>query len=70
MCNLEHENHILITELKRACKVESVHTKVKNELAEKQFEEGLKCEQVQTFEKIIKQLKGSQRTLVAQMHKA
>lgn len=33
MCNLEHENHTLIQELKRSYKVESIHEQVKNDLA-------------------------------------
>lgn len=32
--------------------------------------EKLTCEQVQTYEKVIKQLKGSLRTLSTQLHKA
>ena len=68
MCNLEHENHLLIQEMKRTCKAETIHTRIKNEIAEKQMQ-GLTCEQVQTFEKVIKQLKSSNRVVVAQMHK-
>ena len=45
MCNLESENNVLLQEIKRTCKVESIHTKIKNEIAEKKMEQ-LTCEQV------------------------
>ena len=50
MCNLEQENNILLQEVKRACKIDSITTKLKNELAQKNHAQqdfpGLNCEQV------------------------
>ena len=72
MCNLEQENNVLLQEVKRVCKIDSLTTKLKNDLAQKNVPSGnkLTCEQVQTYERVIKQLKGSNRTMITQMHKA
>lgn len=43
MCNLESENNILIQEVKKACKVETVLAKLKTEQTQKQMEK-LTCE--------------------------
>lgn len=35
MCNLEQENNVLLQEVKRVCKIDSMTTKLKNDLAQK-----------------------------------
>ena len=69
MANLEQENNMLMVELKKNCKVESVHQRIKSEL-QAQKADSLTRDQVQTYEKVVRSLKSSTKNLTCQLQKA